>query len=258
MEQVTDDKAIERERYEARGQQVLASAVHPPVDGAASLKPVLRAPYTHYENALRTLLRSGLSVLELGAGMGEHTGVLLRSGAAVTCLDIAPAALSTIDRRFAGETNRPNTVLGDIEALPFPSASIDIIACAGALSYGDPRQVNREIFRVLRPGGSLVCVDSLNHNWIYRLNRWRHFIRGERSRSTLLRIPTLNRLQSLSAPFSTVDISYFGALTWALAIIEPLVGPEAAASISDRLDAAVSVRRSAFKFVLVARNYHPG
>jgi ubiquinone/menaquinone biosynthesis C-methylase UbiE len=134
---------------------------------------------------------------------------------------------------------------------------MEVVACAGGLSYGDPTRVNREIFRVLKPGGSLVCVDSLNHNWIYRLNRWRHFLCGERSRSTLLRIPTLDRLQDISAPFSMVNISFFGAMTWALAIIAPLAGRDKAATISDRLDAALGVRRSAFKFVLVARNYQP-
>jgi ubiquinone/menaquinone biosynthesis C-methylase UbiE len=187
--------------------------------------------------------------------MGEHTGALVRSGASVTCLDIAPAALKTLTRRFANGVNPPKTVVGDIESLPLLSASMDVITGAGVLSYGDPNCVNREIFRVLKPGGSLVCVDSLNHNWVYRLNRWRRFRRGERSRSTLLRMPTLSRLHSLSEPFASADVRFFGAMTWAVAALVPLVGQRAAAALSDRIDSAVGVRRSAFKFVLLARAF---
>jgi len=251
---VLDDKAVERDRYEGWGRQVLSASAPPPLDGAESLAPILRAPYTFYEQTLGGLLRPGLQVLELGAGMGEHTGSLVRSGASVTCLDIAPAALETITRRFASGINPPKTVIGDIESVPLPSASIDVIVGANFLSYGDPDCVDREIFRVLKPSGSLVCLDSLNHNLIYRLNRWRRFCRGERSRSTLLRMPNLSRIHRLSAPFASTELRFFGSMAWAVAAIAPFVGQETAALLSDRLDVAVGVRRSAFKFVLVARN----
>jgi SAM-dependent methyltransferase len=191
-------------------------------------------------------------VLELGAGMGEHSGALLRTGASVTCLDIAPAALAKLTHRFAGFPQPPSVIVGDIENLPFADGTFDVVASAGALSYGETDRIKNEIVRVLRPGGGYVCVDSLNNNLIYRFNRWRHYRLGQRSRSTLTRMPNLDKIRQLSEPFDTVELNFFGAMTWAVAAIAPVTGQKFAAALSDRIDDIVRVRGSAFKFVLVA------
>ena len=34
-----------------------------------------------------------------------------------------------------------------------------------------------EIHRVLKKNGIFICVDSLNNNLIYRVNRWFHYIK---------------------------------------------------------------------------------
>ena len=96
-----------------------------------------------------------------------------------------------------------------MEFLPFASGSFDLVAMAGSLSYGDNDRVLRELHRVLRSGGTLVCVDSLNHNPIYRFNRWVHYRFGERSRSTLQRMPTLGLLEQYQAAFGEAQIRYF-------------------------------------------------
>ncbi len=101
-----------------------------------------------------------------------------------------------------------------MEQLPFADASFDVVACAGALSYGEVVTVADEILRVLKPGGRFICVDSLNTNPLYRLNRWMHYARGERSRSTLLRMPSLRSLDVYRQRFPSVDVAYFGAMTF--------------------------------------------
>ena len=35
-----------------------------------------------------------------------------------------------------------------------------------------------EIYRVLKQGGILIIVDSLNHNPVYKFNRWIHYLYG--------------------------------------------------------------------------------
>ncbi len=185
--------------------------------------------------------------------MGSHTRALLQSGAKVMASDISPNSLSLLRQRLNSTYENLETAVADIENLPFDANSFDVVVSAGCLSYGDPKLVDSEIKRVLRFGGTLICVDSLNHNPIYRFNRWIHYLRGNRSKSTLMRMPDLNRIKALSNGFSDVHIEYFGALAFAMPFVARLVGENNAQLVSDHFDRWIDIRRSAFKFVLVAQ-----
>ena len=123
------------------------------------------------------------------------------------------------------------------------------------MSYGDPNLVDAEIRRVLRPGGIFICVDSLNHNPLYRINRWLHYLRGNRSKSTLMRMPDLTRIKALGFGFSRVNVNYFGSLSFAMPLLSKFIGMHYAKVVSDCFDHLIGVRRSAFKFVLVAQGF---
>ena len=56
-----------------------------------------------------------------------------------------------------------------MENLPFKNESFDIVICSGSLSYGDHKIVRNEIFRVLKNNSFFICIDSLDHNLIYKL-----------------------------------------------------------------------------------------
>ena len=247
------DKATELSRYDARAKEQLQHPKDVEPEGSASFSPPYRTPYLFYEETIRRLVRPDTEVLELGAGTGVHTRVLVETGARVTALDISPAALDVLSRRIGPAEGRLRTRVGDIEAPPVADSSFDFVVCAGSLSYGDSARVDAGIRRVLRPGGSLVCVDSLNHNPVYRLNRLTHYLRGHRTRSTLMRMPTLDRIQSLAGHFQSAEVRFFGGFSWAMPLVERVVGPARAASFSDALDRLFHVRRFAFKFVLVAQ-----
>lgn len=251
-----DDKAEEFRRYEEGARQALDSAVPMELDelGASAVAPEFRAPYIYYEQRIHELVSPADRVLELGAGSGLHTAALLRTGARVTASDISPSALALLQRKLAGlAPERLITRIADMEALPFESGSFDVVACAGSLSYGEPDLVDAEVRRVLRAGGTFVCVDSLNNNPVYRLNRWLHYTRGERTRSTLVRIPDASRIEAIGQHFQSVEVRYFGALTWTMPLLRRVLGSTRARRVSDAVDELINVKRSAFKFVLVAR-----
>jgi SAM-dependent methyltransferase len=251
-----DDKAEEFRRYEDVAQKALesAGATEPHELGASGVAPEFRAPYIFYEQRIQELVSPTDRVLELGAGSGLNTAVLLRTGASVTASDLSPSALALLQRKLAGiGAERLITRVADMEALPFESGSFDVVACAGSLSYGEPDLVDAEIRRVLRAGGTFVCVDSLNNNPIYRLNRWLRYKRGERTRSTLRRMPDSARIESIGQHFESVEVRYFGALSWLMPLVGRVAGSSSAARLSDAVDKLMNVKRSAFKFVLVAR-----
>jgi len=138
-----------------------------------------------------------------------------------------------------------------MEALPFGDNSFDVVTSAGSLSYGNPDMVDKEIKRVMRRGGILICVDSLNHNPIYRFNRLVHYLKGDRTKSTLFHMPTMERIHSISKGFKSADVRYFGAVSYLMPILARIIGQSHAACVSDAVDRLVNVREAAFKFVLV-------
>lgn len=247
------DKLTERARYEQRAQEQLKSKV---LDfemalGSKIMPAYLRAPYILYEQKITELVQPNHRVLELGAGVGLHTLVLLQTGAEIIASDISPTSLNLLKQRFQNTLGNLETLVADMESLPFEASSFDVIVCAGSLSYGEPLTVDAEIRRLLRPDGMLICVDSLNHNPVYRANRFLHFLRGERTKSTLKRMPDLTRIAAMSGGFQKSSVYYFGALTFAMPLLARLLGSSISQKISDGFDEWFGVKRSAFKFVFV-------
>lgn len=254
-----DDKREEMERYDRRARSALDDRAPAAREfGAAAIAETLRAPYLAFEAIVGESVRPGDRVLELAAGSGLHTAALVRTGARVTATDISPSSLELLARDVAPFVSGAlETRVADMESLPFEDGSFDVVTCAGGLSYGDAEAVDREVRRVLRPDGRFLCVDSLNHNPVYRLNRWLQFRRGARTRSTIERMPDSARIASIAAHYDDVTVRYFGSATWAMPLVGRMLGEAAAARLSDRLDGWVGVRRSAFKFVLTARGPRP-
>lgn len=250
-----NDKELERQRYDKRA--VMArkkfSAESVEHGGAASIPRVLRAPYDFYEAIIEEALKPEAVVLEIGSGTGEFTGALLRSGATVVASDISEQSLELLRIRYADKFNL-STMTCDMEVLPFSDGVFDVVVCAGSLSYGDNQLVLRHIVRVLKPGGYFICVDSLNHHPVYRLNRYIHFLRGARSYSTLQRMPTCELIRQYQTVLGGgTTVRYFGGLSWLFTVLARLGFESFWADVSDLFDRLFRVRRSAFKFVLMVR-----
>ena len=223
------DRNIERERYEGFARRLKEEPAAAPADVFDTESEYLLPPYRRFAEQAGTVIRHDSSVLEIGAGTG---------------------ALAVLRGRTAG---RIDVVCGDMAALPMCESSFDVVTSAGSLSYADPEIVNQEVFRVLRPGGSLLVVDSLNHNPIYRANRWLNYRRGRRTRSTLIRMPTTARINGLLAHFETSSVDYYGSIDFAYPLLTRIIGAGRATSLVTKHGSHGP--RSAFKFVALGQGF---
>jgi SAM-dependent methyltransferase len=101
------------------------------------------------EAALRWCLADGArQVLDLGAGTGKLTRVLLGLGLEVTAVEPLPEMRAYI----------PGALGGSAEEIPLPDASVDAVFAGQAFHWFDPDRAMPEIVRVLRPGGTVGLV----------------------------------------------------------------------------------------------------
>ena len=211
-------------------------------------KTFLNKPYELYFKLLENKNNKS-KLLEIGAGTGQNTGFLIDMSYKVCATDISLEFLEVMNKKFHGCTNF-YTQYADMEKLPFTEESFDVVCSAGSLSYGDNEIVMNEIYRVLKPGGMFIAVDSLNNNPIYKFNRYIKYLKKERPKSTLSRMPTICLIDKYAQKFIPIEIKYFGAITWIYPILKIILNEELISNFSNWIDTTFKIKKSAFKFVI--------
>jgi ubiquinone/menaquinone biosynthesis C-methylase UbiE len=99
---------------------------------------------------------AGQEVLDVGAGDGSFALACAREGASVVACDISPGMVERGRARSAAEGYDVEWVEGDAEALPFQDSRFDCVGSSfGAFIAPRPDVVARQLFRVVRPGGTV-------------------------------------------------------------------------------------------------------
>lgn len=107
----------------------------------------------------QTGLAPGAPVLDAGCGPGYLVEQLVRRGLRVSAMDAAEGMLRQARARAeaASPAHPVEFKQGDIEALPYPDASFELVTSTGVIEYlRDDTRVLVEFRRVLRPGGHLI------------------------------------------------------------------------------------------------------
>jgi hypothetical protein len=97
----------------------------------------------------------------------------------------------------------------------------------------------------------MIAIDSLNDNPIYRFNRYMHYLKGNRSKSTLIRMPTMSLIDKYTEKFGHAEVKFFGAITWAFPLLSKVLSEQALTKLSNWIDVSFNIQGSAFKFVIM-------
>jgi demethylmenaquinone methyltransferase / 2-methoxy-6-polyprenyl-1,4-benzoquinol methylase len=102
--------------------------------------------------------RPSARALDLATGTGDIAFALAARGARVVGLDITIRMIELAREKIDGA--RPQFLVGDMLALPFPSGSFDIVTTGyGLRNVPNLTAAIEEIGRVLSPGGQLLSLD---------------------------------------------------------------------------------------------------
>jgi ubiquinone/menaquinone biosynthesis C-methylase UbiE len=98
----------------------------------------------------RTGIGPGDTIVDLGAGTGKLTRLLVSSGARVVAVEPVPEMRALID------VGQP--IDGTAEEIPLPDDTAALVTVAQAFHWFDLDRALPEVHRVLRPGGLLALV----------------------------------------------------------------------------------------------------
>ncbi|MET0615633.1 MAG: class I SAM-dependent methyltransferase [Thermoleophilaceae bacterium] len=99
---------------------------------------------------------AGQEVLDVAAGDGNFAIACAREGASVVASDLSPGMVERGRARSEREGYEIEWVEADVEDLPFEDGRFDCVGSVfGAMIAPRPRVTAEELFRVVRPGGTV-------------------------------------------------------------------------------------------------------
>lgn len=141
----------------------------------------------------------GKTVLDIGCGSGAHACYFAMKRAKVSAIDIHPDAIALTLRRALVNSvaDKIEARVAPAETLPYPDRYFDLVFCGLVLHHVDMEKAGREIARVLRPGGRVVCLETSARNPLLMFAR--RFLAGRFG---------ISRFASpMESPLSPVEIS---------------------------------------------------
>jgi len=121
-------------------------------------------------------------VLDIGCGFGEIDILLAQNtDFKITGCDISEIAVKAAQENIkkAGLAHRIKIEKGDVYKLKYPSNSFDVVLSFGYVSAATYPGVQKEVSRVLKPGGILIC-DFINCLSFYKFfNTFKRYLKKQ-------------------------------------------------------------------------------
>ena len=144
--------------------------------------------------------------LDFCCGEGEGAIKMARAGAHVHGIDISADSLVLAREAAKDLPNPPQFQVMDAENLAFPDNTFDVIYAAGCLHHVDLDRTFKELHRVLKPGGRIMCNEALAHNPVFHYYRKATpHLRTPWEVPHILRVPDILKARHY---FGSIDIQF--------------------------------------------------
>lgn len=112
-------------------------------------------------------LTPAIVIADLGAGEGIISQLLARRADTVYCVDNSKRMVEVgTDLALKNGFTNLKYKYGDIESVPLKNELVDVSLLSQALHHaGQPDQAIREAHRILKPGGQIIILDLLEHQF---------------------------------------------------------------------------------------------
>ncbi len=142
-------------------------------DSYASLwkNTIGKGVWKYFEEMLQENIKDGATVLDAGTGTGEAIRAILKNSnpSKVVGIDLSKGMLKIAREQI--KDKRVSFKAEDIQALPFPDNSFDVVTCTWALeTLKEPKKTVAEFLRVINEDGYVIYIfHSLPNNIMGRL-----------------------------------------------------------------------------------------
>jgi len=166
-------------------------------------------------------LEPGRTVVDLAAGTGKLTRLLVETGARLVAVEPVAGMREQLQRALP----KVEVLEGTAEAIPLATATADAVVVAQAFHWFDPPRAAAEIHRVLAPDGGLgVIWNSWDESvaWVPRMQAIVHEHRGDTPQQATSRWQAELDASGLFTPL--VDRRFHNLVLGDLDVLEARVG----------------------------------
>lgn len=161
-------------------------------------------------------------ILDYGCGNGVHSIFLAKLGREVIGIDLSQSSLQIAKERAkrAGFESKTEFLVMDCENMQFPDNSFDVIFDGGTFSSLDIKKALPGLARILKPGGSLVGIETFGHNPLVNFKRRLNKRSGKRTEWAAEHIVRMENLEEAKEYFGKIETNFFHLISW---IVFPLL-----------------------------------
>lgn len=178
----------------------------------------------------------GKKVLDYCCGYGQYTFACADYGADAYGIDISDVTIKICNKSSAEREDQGNThfYVMDAENLEFENDFFDVILCMGVLHHLDINKAFRELSRVIKPSGTIICTEALGHNPFIQI--YRRLTPHLRTAYETDHIIKMSHLKLASSYFKKIDTNFFHLATLVAVPFRNVKYFEKILSILERID----------------------
>jgi ubiquinone/menaquinone biosynthesis C-methylase UbiE len=183
------------------------------VAGNKKFYSITRASQQYVNSQIIKIISPGKKFLDYCCGDGATSIWMARQGADVCGIDISDVSIRIARQKAARAClqRKPHFAVMDAERLLFADNSFDVVFCGGVLHHLDIAMAYKELARVLKPNGRIICGEPLAYNPVFQI--YRKLTPQLRTEWEAEHILTKKMIFLAKDYFDAIDVKFFHLVT---------------------------------------------